>query len=49
VFGYARGLEDLGIFDQVAVKDTRAVALGSMPTTRFEIHASIPEQSEGTR
>lgn len=49
VFAFARGLEEMGVFEQVAVKDTRAVALGSMPTTRFEIQATIPEQSEGTR
>lgn len=49
VFGYARRMEGLGVFEQVSVKDTRATPLGSMPSTRFEIHASIPEPTEVTR
>lgn len=49
VFGYARRMEGLGVFEQVSVKDTRATPLGSMPSTRFEIHASISEPMEATR
>lgn len=49
VFAFARKLEGMGVFDQVNVKDTRAVALGAMPMTRFEIQATIPEPSEDTR
>lgn len=46
VFEYARALESLGVFDAVLVKDTRNASLGSMPTTRFEIRATITEPDQ---
>jgi len=43
VFEYARALENLGVFDEVTVKDTRNATLGQLPTTRFELRAALAD------
>lgn len=45
VFLYARRLEDLGVFDRVAVKDTRSTTLGTASATRFELEAVVSDQA----
>lgn len=46
VFDFARAVEQLKVFDEVRVKDSRSATLGVMPATRFEIEAVATEFKE---
>jgi hypothetical protein len=49
VFEFARAIEQLSVFDDVRVKDSRSAPLGAMAATRFEIEASVADAKEESR
>jgi hypothetical protein len=49
VFEFARAIEQLSVFDDVRVKDSRSAPLGAMSATRFEIEASVADAKGDTQ